>query len=62
MNIYLRAFGTQKIYAREDYELLQYLGDLGGLLDFVLVAGWAMSHAFVRRLFHAALISKVYRL
>ena len=47
---------------REDYALLQFLGDIGGLLDFVLLFGWALSHKFVSRIFEGALIERVYRL
>ena len=38
------------------------MGDIGGLLDFVLVVGYALSHKFVARLFQAALIKRAYRL
>ena len=62
LSIYLRADSMQKIYVREDYSILVYLGDIGGLLDFVLIFGWALSHSFVKRLFQAALVEKVYRL
>ena len=50
------------LYVREDYSLLVYLGDIGGLLDVVLVLGWVLSHKVVLRLLHGALVGKVYRL
>ena len=56
IQIFFRADSNSKLYKREDYQLLEYLGDLGGLLDFVIILCWAMSHVFVKRLFHAALI------
>ena len=62
LNIYFRADSYSGFYVREDYELLEYLGDIGGLLDFVLVMGWFISTVFVSRLFQAALVGKVYRL
>ena len=62
IKIYLRADSNSKLYKREDYQLLEYLGDLGGLLDFVILLCWASSHVFVKRLFNAALIQQVYRL
>ena len=62
VKIYFRADSKSRLYKREDYQLLDYLGDLGGLLDFVILFCWAMSHVFVKRLFHAALVSSVYRL
>ena len=50
------------LYVREDYSLLVDLGDIGGLLDVVLVLGWVLSHKVVLRLLHGALVGKVYRL
>jgi len=50
------------LYRREDYDLLTYLGDIGGLLDFILLFGWSTSTVFVSRLFSAAIIERVYRL
>ena len=46
-SLYLRADSMTKLYKREDYQLLDYLGDLGGILDFVIVFCWALSHVFV---------------
>ena len=62
MRIFFLADSKQMLYAREDYSLLVYLGDLGGLLDFVLIFGWALSHKFVVRLLQAALVGRVYRM
>ena len=47
LGLFLRADRIQKIYKREDYSILVYLGDIGGLLDFVLIFGWVLSHSFV---------------
>ena len=47
LSLYLRADSMSKLYKREDYQLLDYLGDLGGILDFVIVFCWALSHVFV---------------
>ena len=41
--------------------MLTYLGDLGGLLDIVMLLGWAISSIFVSRLLQAALVKQVYR-
>ena len=62
LEIFFLADNNKMLYAREDYSLLVYLGDIGGLLDFVLLFGWAISHKFVQRLLHAALVGRVYRL
>ena len=62
LRIFFLADSKQMLYAREDYSLLVYLGDIGGLLDFVLIFGWALSHKFVLRMLQAALVGRVYRL
>ena len=49
--------GQKKIAAY----LLQYFGDLGGLLEIVMLIGWALSFAFVSRLFYADLVEHTYR-
>ena len=50
LEIFFRADNKEKLYKREDYSLLEYLGDIGGLLDFVLIFGWFLSHKFVARM------------
>ena len=62
LNIYFRADSYSQFYLREDYDVLTYLGDIGGLLDIVLAMGWFISTVFVSRLFQAALVERVYRL
>ncbi len=51
LSVYFRADSRRKFYKREDYDLLTYLGDVGGLLDFILLAGWSISTVFISRLF-----------
>ena len=58
---YLRAEQLQNTYKREEYDLLQYFGDLGGLLEIVMLIGWYLSFALVSRLFQAALVERTYR-
>ena len=41
---------------------MTYLGDLGGLLDFIMYFGFTLSSLFVSRLFHAALVKQAYRI
>ena len=48
-------------YKREEYGLLSYFGDLGGLLSCLLFFGYAISSKFVSRLLGAALVKKMYR-
>ena len=42
--------------------MLTYLGDLGGLMDIIILIGVSLSSPFVARLFHAALVKKTYRI
>lgn len=62
MSIFLRAESIQKLYRRTDYEILTYLGDLGGLIDVVVIFFYFLAQPFVRRIFQAQLVSKAYRL
>ena len=56
LSFILRADNKSKLYVRQDYELLTFFGDLGGLTDFVLIIGVTLSSVFVSRLIQAALI------
>ena len=62
LSIYFRLDSRRKLYRREDYDLLTYLGDIGGLLDVILLLGWSTSTVFVSRLFQGAIVGRVYRL
>lgn len=57
----MRAAGITRSYSREGYDVLTYLGDLGGLMDILLVAGQMMTSVFASKLFTAALIGQLYR-
>ena len=48
-------------YKREEYDILTFFGDIGGLTDCIIVFGWVLSSALVSRLFQAALVQSVYR-
>ena len=58
---YIRSDQIKNNYKREEYDLLQYFGDIGGLLEIVTLVGWYMSFALVSRLFQAALVESTYR-
>ena len=60
--LYLRQNESVRHYKREEYDILTLLGDLGGLLDIVLLTGVAISSPFVVRLFQAAIVSNNYRI
>ena len=57
VNLFFRQDYSQRLYKREEYDMLTYLGDLGGLLDFVVIFGWVVSYHFASRLFSAALVN-----
>ena len=48
-------------YKREEYDVLTYFGDLGGLFDFILMFGMLITSAFVNRNFQASLIERAYQ-
>ena len=62
LELFLRNENFNHVYSREYYDLVQYLGDLGGLLDVVLVFGWILTSFFSFRLFQSALVSSTYKL
>ena len=62
LSIFFRADNENKLYKRIGYDILTYLGDLGGILDVVVVAGHVCTTIFASRLFQAALIGQAYRI
>ena len=62
LNIYFRADNDLRIYKREGYDLLGYLGDLGGFLDVLIIFGHLMTYMIAGKLFKAALMGQAYRL
>ena len=56
LSIFFRADNENKLYKRIGYDILTYLGDLGGILDVVVVVGHVCTTIFASRLFQAALI------
>ena len=62
LKIFLRANNQQRLYKRENYDVLTYLGDLGGLADILRMLGGGLTGLFSVKLFHAALIGSAYRI
>lgn len=56
LKIYFRADSEKRIYKREGYDLLGYLGDLGGFIDVLFVVGHGLTILLTGKLFKAALI------
>lgn len=62
IEVFLRQDKQRKFYKREDYDLVTYLGDLGGLFEFLLGFGLVLASPIVSRLFNAAIVAQVYRI
>ena len=60
--MFLRSYNEQRYYKREGYTALDYMGDLGGLLDVLMVLGSIATSIFASKLFSAELISHNYRI
>lgn len=57
---FLRADSLTKKYSRENYSILEYLGDLGGLLDILNVVGMILTSVIIDKLWFGQLIREVY--
>lgn len=62
VRIYLRAADSSLFYKREKYDLLDYLGDLGGLKEIVFFIGFLITNQVVHRLLMAHLVATTYRI
>ena len=61
ISIFFRADSENRFYKREGYDLLTFLGDLGGLFDICMIMGMSLTSIFAGRMFTAALIRSAYR-
>ncbi len=59
--IYLRADTTSRHYRRETYSLLEYLGDLGGLIDIIFIMCAAFVGTIIDRQFNAAMVGQTFQ-
>ena len=62
ISVYFRADDTKRRYKREEYDILAYFGDLGGLFGIIMIFGHSISAALVTRLFQAAMVESTYRI
>ena len=60
--MYLRASPSTRTYSRISYTMLNYLGDLGGLIDIVWILGGVITAILIRNKFEAAVISDSYQI
>ena len=61
IDVFLRMDDSMRLYKREEYDVLTYLGDLGGLSEILILLGWFVSKNIVSRLYSAALVKESYR-
>ena len=61
VSIYFRIDNKFKRYKREVETLLDYFGDIGGLLEIVLGVGFLLTGPFVRRSMNSEIINEVYQ-
>ena len=54
--IYFRAENAKNFYTREGYDLLTFLGDLGGLFDVIFLVGASMTSVFAGKMMKIAMI------
>ena len=59
--LYLRASTSARFYKREMYDILDWLGDLGGLKEIVIYFGIILTQNFVGRLLVAQLVAQTYK-
>ena len=45
----------------EQYKILDLLGDLGGLLEYIRVIGWILTASVVKKAFDISLLSDAYQ-
>ena len=62
LEIYFRAYNQQIVYKREGYDILTYLGDMGGILDLLHLSFRFLTGLFTVRLLKAAIIGSAYRI
>ena len=61
LSIYFRTHPVKKIYNRSVGSLLEFLGDMGGLVEIILLFFSGIMSFIVARDFRAAMISDTYK-
>ena len=60
INIFLAADNKLRIYKREVTKIMDFLGDIGGIIEIVLAIGLLVTSAFVTRSMNAEMIKEAY--
>ena len=62
ISIYLRADNKLRIYKREVQTIMDFLGDIGGIIEIVFTIGFLTTAAFVTRSMNAEMIKEAYHI
>ena len=60
--LFFRADDKYNLYKLERYDLLTYLGDIGGLADITIMISGFLSIIFGRKILQAALTNSVFKI
>ena len=58
ISIYLRTAKTKRAYKREEYGFLEYMGELGGIRDIVMLFASFFTANVIKRIYYAAMVAK----
>jgi len=60
VKLYFRMDSVQDTYSRKIYAILELLGDIGGLHEFLFLLGWFLVNFITSRQFVSSILKKVY--
>ena len=61
LSIYLRAGAKYRIYEKSVVTILEFFGDIGGVLEIVGVVGFLFTFVFVNRAMNSEMVKEVYQ-
>ena len=61
-SIQFRADNSMRYHKRQTYRLIEYLGDIGGLIELVWIGGSLFVGFIIERQFNAAMVSETYQI
>ena len=60
--MHIRADNSTRYHRRQTYRLIEYLGDIGGLIQIILLTGSFFVGFIIERQFKAAMVSETYQI
>ena len=60
-DVYFRVASKKNMYSLDPYKILDLLGDLGGLLEYVRAIGMILTASMVKKAFDISLLSETYQ-